>query len=219
MSLLSIGEERERIAHIARALGGAAARRGRNGWWMTLCPSHHDRNPSLRITPRKGKDPLFHCFAGCDQMAVLRQLVDRELIPNRFNHRPAALRIVAKLRGLLEKFGPGRAAATDRALMTAHLDLATRLRKSRYNASVRELADLSGLTIASVSRSNRRLRRDGWLSRIGREGRGYSITWELKIPLQLRNVRNTPDSQYGSRTVCSRDFVSHDLWRWSGLSW
>jgi len=134
---------------------------------MTLCPSHRDRNPSLRITPRKAKDPLFYCFAGCDQMAVIGELVERDLLPNRFKHRPAALRIVVRLRALLEKFGPGRAAATDRALMTAYLDVASRLRKSRYDASVRELAELSGLTVASVSRANRRLRRDGWLCRVG----------------------------------------------------
>ena len=184
---------------------------------MTLCPNHHDRNPSLKITPRNGSDSLFHCFAGCDQMAVLRELADRELIPNRFKHRPSAPRVVARLRALLEQFGSGRAAATDRILMTAHLEIATRLRKSRYDVSVRELAELSGLTIASVSRSNRRLRRGGWLCRVGKRGRGYATTWELKIPLQLRSVRNIPDRQDASRTVCSADFVSHDLWRWSGL--
>jgi hypothetical protein len=41
------------------------ARHGR-----ACCPSHHDRSPSLSITPRVGRT-LIHCHAGCTPQAVL----------------------------------------------------------------------------------------------------------------------------------------------------
>ncbi len=50
----------------------------RGGKWsgtkgMACCPAHDDRTPSLRVTLGR-KAILFHCFAGCDQQAVLAAL-------------------------------------------------------------------------------------------------------------------------------------------------
>jgi hypothetical protein len=40
------------------------------GRWVTRCPSHEDRSPSLSL--REVDDRvLLHCFAGCDTEAVL----------------------------------------------------------------------------------------------------------------------------------------------------
>jgi putative DNA primase/helicase len=61
--------------NIAKALGGRKA----GGGWMTRCPSHDDREPSLSI--REGDDGkvLVHCHAGCDQGRVIAALRSRGL--------------------------------------------------------------------------------------------------------------------------------------------
>jgi putative DNA primase/helicase len=43
------------------------------GGWMTCCPAHDDRHPSLSITERDGKI-LVNCHAGCEQSAVVEAL-------------------------------------------------------------------------------------------------------------------------------------------------
>lgn len=54
-------------ARIVKQLGGTWT--GRGG--LCLCPAHADRRPSLSI--RVGTSSLlFHCFAGCDRIDVLR---------------------------------------------------------------------------------------------------------------------------------------------------
>jgi DNA primase len=40
---------------------------------MACCPAHDDSTPSLGVTLGR-KAILFHCFAGCDQQAVLAAL-------------------------------------------------------------------------------------------------------------------------------------------------
>ena len=57
---------------IAKALGGCKT----GGCWMTRCPAHDDRHPSLSITERDGK-LLVYCHTGCDQQAVWDALRDR----------------------------------------------------------------------------------------------------------------------------------------------
>jgi len=58
------------------------ARRTGPGRWMARCPAHDDRSPSLSITER-GDKVLLHCFAGCDQQAVIEALRARGLWPER----------------------------------------------------------------------------------------------------------------------------------------
>jgi len=64
-------------AEIAKALG-KHRRVGRE--WECLCPAHNDHNPSLSIGEEDGKI-LVHCFAGCDQTAVIGVLKQRGLWP------------------------------------------------------------------------------------------------------------------------------------------
>ena len=60
---------------IARALGGRRA--GRT--WMTRCPMHEDRRPSLSITTGKDGKVLVRCHAGCDQRDLIAALQERGL--------------------------------------------------------------------------------------------------------------------------------------------
>ena len=45
--------------------------------WMTRCPAHDDRSPSLAITDRGDGIPLLYCHAGCTQDAVIAALRQR----------------------------------------------------------------------------------------------------------------------------------------------
>ena len=42
-----------------------------HGRWLTRCPAHDDRNPSLSITVKGDGKILIHCFAGCSPAAVV----------------------------------------------------------------------------------------------------------------------------------------------------
>ncbi len=64
--------------HIAEALGGRPSGAG----FMARCPAHEDRNPSLSLKDADGK-VLAHCFAGCEQSAVVGALRALELWPER----------------------------------------------------------------------------------------------------------------------------------------
>src|SRR5215469_16820431 len=67
-------------------------RRHRSGW-MSLCPAHADKNPSLSIRQVDGKI-LIHCHAGCSTQAILTALgiEARDLFEDRGGER----RIVAE---------------------------------------------------------------------------------------------------------------------------
>ena len=58
---------------IARTLGGDKAHRSGKSW-ATCCPAHDDRNPSLILSEAPNGELLFHCHAGCSQLAVLAAL-------------------------------------------------------------------------------------------------------------------------------------------------
>jgi len=42
---------------------------GSNGKWMTRCPAHHDKSPSLAVNEADDR-VLVHCFAGCETTDV-----------------------------------------------------------------------------------------------------------------------------------------------------
>jgi hypothetical protein len=48
---------------------------------MCCCPAHDDENPSLHISEGSNGKVLFHCFAGCGQLAVIDVLLARGLWP------------------------------------------------------------------------------------------------------------------------------------------
>jgi putative DNA primase/helicase len=70
-------------AKLARALGGHRVGRV----WMSRCPAHDDRTPSLSIRDGLDGTLLVHCFAGCPQGRVIASLRDRALWPADLQHR------------------------------------------------------------------------------------------------------------------------------------
>jgi hypothetical protein len=75
-------------AALARALGG---RRSDNGW-VTRCPAHDDRHPSLSIADGRDGRLLLRCFAGCSWAAIRAALEARSLWPGRQAYSPASAR-------------------------------------------------------------------------------------------------------------------------------
>ena len=69
---------------IAKALGSGKEQRTSTGW-LTCCPAHGDKNPSLAIkdsTDSHGRpDVSVKCFAECDYKAVKDELRSRGLLP------------------------------------------------------------------------------------------------------------------------------------------
>jgi putative DNA primase/helicase len=55
---------------IAKTLGGRRVGTG----WMTRCPAHDDREPSLSISDSDNGKVLVRCHAGCDQVQVIAEL-------------------------------------------------------------------------------------------------------------------------------------------------
>ena len=48
-----------------------SVRRRRAGHWLTACPAHDDRGPSLSVAETDGGTVLIHCFAGCTPVEVV----------------------------------------------------------------------------------------------------------------------------------------------------
>jgi hypothetical protein len=64
------------LEEIARQLAGTKAKKTGKGW-LTCCPAHDDKNPSLSISEGSNGSILVYCHAGCSQNAVLEALETR----------------------------------------------------------------------------------------------------------------------------------------------
>ena len=70
------------VAEVARRLGGEKARQVGRGW-LTCCPAHDDRNPSLSLSEGNNGGFVFYCHAGCTQEQVLQALSALGIKPSR----------------------------------------------------------------------------------------------------------------------------------------
>jgi hypothetical protein len=83
-------------AEICASLGGYKSGRG----WISCCPAHDDRVPSLSVQEADDGRVLVYCHAGCDQAQVIAALRARglwsktsgRLIPHRAHRSPIALK-------------------------------------------------------------------------------------------------------------------------------
>jgi putative DNA primase/helicase len=66
---------------LARELGGQKVRRSGDEW-ITLCPAHHDRNPSLSVKIGDSGSTVVICRAGCSQEAVIAAIAVKGLTLN-----------------------------------------------------------------------------------------------------------------------------------------
>ena len=70
---------------IARALG--KVRKSGKGW-LTSCPAHDDRTPSLHLVDTADGRVLVHCFAGCSQERVIDAIKARGMRLSDDNDQP-----------------------------------------------------------------------------------------------------------------------------------
>lgn len=85
----------DRLTHVRQAAPGR---------WMSQCPSHEDRGPSLSIRETEDGRILLHCFAGCANGDVLRAIGMRmsDLFDRPIQHHLPPVRGGFSARELLE---------------------------------------------------------------------------------------------------------------------
>jgi putative DNA primase/helicase len=75
-AVVGMEEGSELVAKLAHELGGGKERQQPDGSWLTLCPAHLDRNPSLSLKVGDKVPVLWICRVGCSQDAVGDALKD-----------------------------------------------------------------------------------------------------------------------------------------------
>jgi len=161
---------------------------------------------------------IAHCWENAQEWAAQHPLVST---------RPKTPAALATIRDAVEMYPwKGQAGQTNWAVLNAHLQIAERVGRIRYNASVRDLAQLAGVSSTeTVTMANRRLRKRGWLTSFHRTGVGKAALWELRIPNDLRSVHTslseheTYGRNGGKESLIrpeDRQLQSHDIWRRSG---
>ncbi|MFC1921800.1 helix-turn-helix domain-containing protein, partial [Chloroflexota bacterium] len=103
---------------------------------------------------------------------------------------------------------PGRTGATDQAVMIAHLSIALRRGQLIYGASVREIAELAGITRTSASIATNRLIDDGHLRLVQPTVGSQANIYDLTVDMHNLTILIGTDCQV---------MHSHDAFRWSGL--
>lgn len=80
---------------LAQTLGKFTTKSG--GGFMACCPAHEDKNPSLSVDDGADGKPLFFCFAGCSQEAVMAALQARGHWPSKDDTPEPAQKIKQKV--------------------------------------------------------------------------------------------------------------------------
>lgn len=81
----------ELVLEKLRAHGYTPKRSG--GGWVSRCPAHNDKQPSLSISEGGGGTPLLNCFAGCGYLQILASLgIEPGVVAPDSGERPPAPR-------------------------------------------------------------------------------------------------------------------------------
>jgi hypothetical protein len=112
---------------------------------------------------------------------------------------------------------PGRAGATDKKVLEAHLQIAERARSIQYSASLRQIADLAGVTARTVWSSQGRLQERHCLQ-LQKRGLGdLGSEWKL-TPSNVSHLSTLLTSWGCEDSVEAEDTsLGQDVWRWGGL--
>ncbi|MGQ9689573.1 MAG: hypothetical protein ACUVXF_12440 [Desulfobaccales bacterium] len=81
---------------IADALAGDRKPKRTSTGWLTFCPVHDDKNPSLSVSEGDGGGILGHCFGGCAQKVVVDELKARNIWPSSNGNRPTTRSRIVK---------------------------------------------------------------------------------------------------------------------------
>ncbi len=110
----------------------------------------------------------------------------------------------------------GRTGATDKSVYMAHLNIVLRCGKASYGASVRELAELAGISWKTAGNANQRLIEAGLLELKQKHTASLSNIWSI-----VDCVPSLHTQSVGCDGVCNKETFNvnpnHDVFRWSGL--
>jgi DNA-binding transcriptional ArsR family regulator len=228
----------ERIAY-ALSREGHISRNGDG--WKTDCPlcksKSRRRKPrgTLSLTIRDGKI-LVHCHrCQADPVAIIRELVHLNLLPNNFRESSKTLALIDQVRAAGQAFTwKGTAALTDLVVLQILLQIARRCLKTDFSAAVREIGLCARRHEATVWRSLHRLVKGGWLERVTPARGTHAAIWRLRIPFHRADrdatiphaeragdcvLQSDPCLIRGDRAGSSRSVLpfDHDLFRCQGL--
>ena len=88
--------------------------------------------------------------------------------------------VIDNLEYLLNTPWPGKDGPSRKAVYLAHLLIAYRSHKTQYSASVRELAEMAGVSISTASKANTKLVSDGFLKIISMSSGDFPVVYELE---------------------------------------
>lgn len=137
-------------ADIVQIIGQYVPLKRAGARYLGLCPFHHDRSPSLNVTPQMGIYKCFACGAGGDVLKFVQEYEKLDFID--------ALRAVASRAGIAipEHIGHSKDDG-DRgkaALVLAANQIACRLYQEELEASVETLAYLEGRGVTPEARKH-----------------------------------------------------------------
>jgi DNA-binding MarR family transcriptional regulator len=175
---------------IAYALSdGRRVSRNRDGWktYCPLCNSRHRRRKpraTLSLTIRDGKILVYCHRCRVDPVAIIRELVSLDLLPNYFRNSSSTLALVDEVRAAtVAVTWKGIAKTTDlKVLHQALLEFLKQSSKAVFAASARQVGEYARVDRATASRSLGRLVVAGWLEKVTPARGKSAATWRFRIP-------------------------------------
>jgi predicted transcriptional regulator len=224
---IAIGEHRKRVPSVAAApplnsadierlarelAAGRRVLKNANGR-KTYCPLCRPENarrrarPTLSLTAHAGT-LLVYCHR-CRRpgLEIIRALVDLGLLPNWFRESSAAFALLKQIRAAIYAAEwNGTAKATDLLVLCALDEIIKASLKTKFGASVRQIAERAQIDYATASRSLRRLAKTGWVEKIAGARDGNAAVWRLGLPRPDRNATITPAGKEGDRLLRADPF-------------
>jgi hypothetical protein len=223
---------------IAYALSdGRRVSRNGNGW-KTYCPLCNSRNrrrkprATLSLTIRDGKILVYCHRCRVDPVAIIRELVSLDLLPNYFRNSSSTLALVDEVRAATGAVTwKGIAKTTDlKVLHQALLEFLKQSSKAVFAASARQVGEYARVHEGTASRSLRRLVKAGWLEKITSARGKSAASWRFRIPTDRADrgatiqhagragdcvLQSDPCLSRGGRAGLSRSVppFDHDLFR------
>jgi hypothetical protein len=116
-------------------------------------------------------------------VAIIRELVRLDLLPNYFRESSLAFALVDEVRATTAAVSwKGIAAATDLKVLQSLFEIVRPCCKAVFDGSARQVGERARVDLVTASRSMRRLVAGGWLEQISRARGVRPATWRLRVP-------------------------------------
>jgi hypothetical protein len=140
-------------------------------------------------------------------LEIIRALVDLGLLPNWFRESSAAFALLKQIRAAIYSAEwNGTARATDLLVLCALDEIIKASLKTKFGASVRQIAERAQIDYATASRSLRRLTKTGWIEKIAGARDGNAAVWCLRLPQPDRSATIPRAGKEGDRLLPADPF-------------